>query len=318
MKRLWFLAIFLLALPAFAQQSKQTAPELPYHIVPNFFKLPHNFYMAHPIAIAVSPHGNIWVGTRGKHPMVEFNPEGQYMGTLGGDLPIEATHSIRFDPQGDMWFVDAAGDMVLEFGPQKRIRMVLGNEPQPWTWLTHVVQYAGRTPDNFYQPTDVTWDKAGDIFVSDGYGNARVAKFDKNGNFIKDWGERGSKPGQFNTPHNIIIDNQQNLYVADRGNSRIQVFNTDGKLLHVWHYAHPPWSLCITPGPKQVMYVGSVDRIFKINLQGKVLGWFGKTGRAPDDFNWVHAIACPNANTVYAVQELSWQVQKIELGSNAQ
>jgi hypothetical protein len=205
--------------------------------------------------------------------------------------------------------------MILKFDQQKRIVMVLGNQPEPWTWLTHVVQYAGRAPDSFYQETDVTWDKDGNIYVSDGYGNARVAKFDKDGNFIKDWGERGGAPGQFNTPHNIVIDNQDNLYVDDRGNSRIQVYNTDGQLLHVWHYPHPPWSLCITPGPNQVIYVGSINQIYKIDLTGKELGWFGKGGRGPDDFNWVHSVACPNENTVYAIQELSWQAQKIEMGN---
>lgn len=313
MKQVVILA-FLLALPVFAQQDVETAPKLAYEVVPNFFKLPPNIFMAQAVAVAVDPKGHIWVGNRGNHPLMEFSADGHYIGSLAdGSSMFEAPHSIRFDPQGDLWYVDAGADLVVEFDPEQRIQMVLGTQPEAWTYLTHVVQYAVRPPDSFYQPTDVSWDKAGNIFVTDGYGNSRVAKFDKDGNLLKSWGDRGTNPGQFNTPHSIVTDNQGNLYVDDRGNSRIQIFDANGELLHMWHYPHPPWSLCITPGAHQVIYVGSINQIYKIDLNGKELGWFGKPGRGPEDFNWVHAVACPNENTVYAAQELSWRVLKIEL-----
>ena len=318
MKQLGVL-VFLLALPVFAQQDQnvETAPKLAYQVIPNFFKLPPNVYMAQAIAVAVDPKGDIWVGNRGNHPLMEFGQDGHYMGSLAdGSSMFEAPHAIRFDPQGDLWYIDAGADLVVEFDPQKRIQMVLGTQPEAWTYLTHVVQYAVRAGENFYQPTDVTWDKAGDIFVTDGYGNSRVVKFDKDGNLLKYWGDRGTNPGQFNTPHSIVTDNQGKIYVDDRGNSRIQVFDSNGELLHLWHYPHPPWSLCITPGEHQVIYVGSINQVYKIDLNGKELGWFGKPGRGPEDFNWVHAVACPNENTVYAAQELSWRVLKIELTSN--
>jgi len=315
MKRFALLAILFLALPAFAQENHQAAPELPYRVIPNFFKLPPNVYMMEAVGVAVDAKGDIYVANRGNHPLMEFAPNGSYMGSIGDGFPLfAAPHAVRIDPRGNLWYIDAENNLVIKFDPERRIQLVLGRRSEPWTWLTHVVQHAPPPPDSFYQPTDVTWGPDGSIFVTDGYGNSRVVKFDKDGRLVKYWGDRGTGPGQFHTPHNIVIDNEGHLYVADRSNSRIEVFDTDGKFLRQWHYAHPPWSLCITPGPHQVIYVGSINQVYKINLNGKELGWFGKPGRGPGDFNWVHAVACPNANTVYAAQETSWRVEKVELG----
>ena len=105
---------------------------------------------------------------------------------------------------------------------------------------------------NLYQETDIGWTKDGSMFVSDGYGNSRVAKFDKDGNFVKSWGERGNQPGEFNTPHSLVVDNNDVIYVADRGNSRIQTFDVDGNLKEVWRLPTAPWALCLTNGPNQV------------------------------------------------------------------
>ena len=160
----------------------------------------------------------------------------------------------------------------------------------------------------FRQVTDVAWDKAGNTFISDGYINSRVAKVDKDGNWIKSWGDRGKEPGQFNTPHSIATDAQGNVYVADRGNHRIQVFDGDGKFLRQFTINVPvppnarpaigkipdeamiaggtfapgsPWSICITPPPNQVLYSSDAwpGRIYKLTLDGKVLGVLGQSGK---------------------------------------
>jgi DNA-binding beta-propeller fold protein YncE len=162
-----------------------------------------------------------------------------------------------------------------------------------------VIERAARGKTSFYQETDIGWSKDGSIFVSDGYGNSRVAKFDKDGNFVKSWGERGGQPGDFNTPHSLVVDNNDVVYVADRGNSRIQAFDTDGKLKGVWPLPTAPWSLCLTKGPNQVMFVGSVGRVYKMDLTGKVLGAFGRPGKMPGTIDSIHALACPDENTVY-------------------
>jgi DNA-binding beta-propeller fold protein YncE len=191
----------------------------------------------------------------------------------------------------------------------------------------------------FRQVTDVAWDAAGNTYISDGYINSRVAKVDKNGNWIKQWGEPGDGPGQFSVPHSIAVDAQGNVYVADRGNRRIQVFDGDGKYLRqmtidvpVDANARPaignkttattgtmspgaPWAICITPGPKQVLFASDAfpGRIYKMSLDGKVLGWFGESGKQPKQFGWIHEMACPSENEVYVAEILNWRVQKLVL-----
>jgi DNA-binding beta-propeller fold protein YncE len=175
----------------------------------------------------------------------------------------------------------------------------LGTNPEPWTYSTHVIAGAVPGKASFYQETDIGWSRDGAMFVADGYGNSRVAKFDKDGNFVKAWGERGGQPGNFNTPHSLVVDNNDVIYVADRGNGRIQTFDTEGNLKSVWTLPTAPWALCLTRGPNQVMFVGSVGRVYKMDLTGKVLGAFGRGGRMPGTIDSIHAIACPDEKTVY-------------------
>jgi sugar lactone lactonase YvrE len=317
---LFVLALALInAMPADAQNggggAAASAPQLPLHLESNFFHYPARYVMGEVIGVAVSPKGHIFLLNRGYHPLIEFDSDGKFVGSSGeGSAEFEGAHSIRFDPEGNMWYIDAASNMVMKFDSEGRTVQTLGSRPEPWTWLTHVIEHSVPGKDTFYQPTDVTWAPDGSDFVSDGYGNSRVAKFDKEGNLVKSWGERGRGRGQFNTPHSIVIDKNQNLYVADRGNSRIQVFDTDGNLKDVWtNLPGPPWSFCITPGPNQVLYVGSVGKVYKLDLTGKVLGQYGEYGRAPGTMDWVHAVSCPNANTLYAAEEKSWRLDKFTM-----
>ncbi len=179
--------------------------------------------------------------------------------------------------------------------------------------------------------TDVAFDSADNTYISDGYINSRVAKVDKDGNWLKSWGERGNGPGQFNTPHSIAVDAKSNIYVADRGNHRIQVFDSDGNFeranrdrcagaagrpagdRHVPNEAKiaggtfapgSPWTICITPGPNQVLYSADAwpGRIYKLSLDGKVLGMLGESGKQLKQFGWIHSslarprMSCGRAN----------------------
>jgi hypothetical protein len=207
----------------------------------------------------------------------------------------------------------------------------------PWT---HVMPPRPAIDGEFRQPTDVTWDAEGNIFISDGYINSRVAKFDKNGDWVKQWGQPGKGPGEFNTPHSIAADAHGNIYVADRGNRRIQVFDHDGTFLREmkidmpapvdarpWMGRRPgpdsaptmqpgsPWAICITPGPTQYLYSADAfpGRIYKLSLDGKVLGMFGRTGHQLKQFGWIHELACPSENEIYTAELLNWRVQKLIL-----
>lgn len=226
---------------------------------------------------------------------------------------MHAPHSVRYDAQGNLWFVDAGNDLVVSFDPDRHVRTALGRRPEPWVWMTHGIERAVPPPANFYQPTDTAIGPDGSIFVTDGYGNSRVVKFTREGNLVKYWGDRGTRPGQFNTPHNIVIDRNATLYVADRQNSRVQLFDTDGNFKSLWPVNGLAWSLCITPGPNQVIFVGSVGKVFKFDLSGKLLGEFGKLGRISGYFDSIHALTCPDEKTLYIANEFSYRFDKVVL-----
>ena len=139
-------------------QGGATWPQLPLHLVDNFFKYPATYVMGEVIGVAVNAKGHIFLLNRGYHPLLEFNPDGTFVRSMGeGSGEFEGAHSIRFDPQDNMWYIDAASNMVIKFDTQGRTQEVLGMRPEPWTWLTHVIEHAVPNKVAFYQPTDVTW-----------------------------------------------------------------------------------------------------------------------------------------------------------------
>jgi streptogramin lyase len=336
-----------------AQSPPTAVPEIPFESVPNFLKLPADLHLGEASGVAVNSKGHVFVFSRGNTTgpayaataaqLLEFAPDGKFVREIGKNLYAWSyAHTVRVDKADNIWAVDKGSDMVIKFNPEGRVVMVFGrkkeasDEAEPWTRVD-----PPRPPvdGQFRQPTDVTWDTDRNIFVSDGYINSRVAKFDKDGDWVKSWGERGKGPGQFNTPHSIAADAKGNIYVADRGNRRIQVFTPDGKLLREMTIdvpippdAHPaignqpdeqtaatqngaPWAICITPGPNQVLYSSDAfpGRIYKLSLEGKVLGVLGKAGKQPKQFGWVHEMACPSENELYVAEILNWRVQKLLL-----
>jgi hypothetical protein len=180
--------------------------------------------------------------------------------------------------------------------------------------------------DSFTRTADVAWDRAGNIYVADGVaanGNARVAKFDKDGHFIKSWGYRGTEPGQFNSLHGIVLDAQGNVYVADAGNKRIQVFDGDGNPKSQITNVGTPYAICMTPGPHQYLYSSNSNdpetldngEIYKLELDGRIVGKFGKAGKLLKEFGTVNAIDCRSENELLVGELLNWRVQKLTLKS---
>ena len=331
-------------------------PVISFDSVPNVLKLPKDIHLGEVTGVAVNSKGHIFVLSRGNTTgpayaaaaaqLLEFTPDGKFVREIGKNLYAWSFgHAVRIDKDDNIWAVDKGSDMVVKFNPEGRVVMVFGRKQEASDEDTAPVKHP-KPPlpaedGRFRQVTDVTWDPAGNIFISDGYINSRVAKADKNGNWIKSWGERGDKPGEFNTPHNIAADAQGNIYVADRFNRRIQVFDSDGNFLRAMtidvpfdHNVQPaignkvdpdatkgtfapgaPWTLCITPPPNQVLFTSDAypGRLYKMSLDGKVLGVLGESGKQLKQFGWIHAIACPSANTVYVAELLNWRVQKLML-----
>ncbi len=355
--RIWLIGIFLLLCPpAFAQQ--QTPTTIKFDSVPNPLKLPDDLYLGEVSGIAVNSKGHIFVLSRGNTTgpayaaaaaqLLEFDRSGKYLREIGHNLYAWSfAHMVKVDRHDNIWVTDKGSDMVIKFTPEGRVAMVFGRKQEASDEetgpLKHPKPPLAAEPGRFRQVTDVAFDSDDNTYISDGYINSRVAKVDKNGNWLKSWGDRGNGPGQFNTPHAIAVDAKNNVYVADRGNRRIQVFDTDGDFerqmtidVAVPPGARPaignipseaqlasagtmapgaPWTICITPGPNQVLYSADAwpGRIYKLSLDGKVLGVLGESGKQPKQFGWIHEIACPSENVLWIGELLNWRAQKLIL-----
>ncbi len=349
------LAITCFGAVTLAQRGAAQVPEILFESVPNFLQLPRDLYLGEAAGVAVNSHRHIFVFSRGNTTgpaygataaqLLEFGPDGKYIREIGKNLYAWSfAHAVRVDKDDNIWAIDKGSDMIIKFDPQGRVAMVFGRKKEasdegtaPWT---HVNPPRPAVNGQFRQPTDVTWDLEGNIFISDGYINSRVAKFDGKGRWVKQWGQPGAAPGQFNTPHSIASDANGNIYVADRGNRRIQVFDHDGAFLREikidvpvpadaqpWMGERPgpqtaatmqsgaPWAICITPGPTQYLYAadGFPGRVYKLTLDGQVLGVLGQSGRQLKEFGWIHEMACPSENELYVAELLNWRVQKLLL-----
>ena len=282
--------------------------------------------------------------------LFQFDRNGKYMREIGqGVYGFLQPQQVRVDPQDNIWVVDQMSTQVIKFDPNGRVQMVLSRKPEAMTvpaprltpLPTNIATIqpeppaappraggpppgppgAGVEGESFVRPTDVAWDGQGNIYVADGYGNARVAKYDSNGKWLKNWGSRGSGQGQFNIVHGIAIDAQGNVYVGDEGNKRVQVFDGEGTFKTQFTNVGAPTALCMTRGPRQVLYVahtGDPDgmedaAIYKIDLKGTVLGKFGSAGKLPKEFSLVNAIDCRSENELLVGELANWRVQKITL-----
>jgi DNA-binding beta-propeller fold protein YncE len=242
---------------------------------------------------------------------------------------------VRVDPQDNLWVVDQMTNTVLKLDADGRVLMVLGRKaeavnvpvrppaaPPAQPAANARPPGAGEQTDLFDRPTDVAFDAAGNIFIADGIGNARVAKFNKNGVFVKSWGSKGNEPGKFATARAIAVDAQGNVYVADAGNKRIQVFDNDGAFKTQYTNVGTPTALCITPGPNQVLFssnsnppndIDTAGEIYKMKLDGTVTGKFGRAGKASKEFGTVNAIDCRSETSLLVGEIGNMRVQKLTL-----
>jgi DNA-binding beta-propeller fold protein YncE len=343
--KLWLIAAVLLAAGPLIGQN--AVPEIPYDSTPNFLKLPDGLYLGEAVGVATNSKGRVFVYTRtgtnrafarNAARLFEFDQTGKYVREIGQGLyGFVFAHAVRVDRQDNIWVVDEGSNMVMKFDPEGRVLMTLGRKPEALPVPAPAANAAGGARgagggrggpagagipgDNFNRPTDVAWDSAGNIYVADGYGNSRIAKFDKNGRFLKSWGSRGTEPGQFNIPHTLAIDSQNNVYVGDRENKRIQVFDGEGNFKTQYTNVGAPYAICITPGARQFLYTSNSNpsvgmengEIYKMTLDGKVLGKFGTAGKLLKEFGTVHEMDCRSENELYVGEITNWRVQKLTL-----
>jgi hypothetical protein len=287
--------------------------------------------------------------------LFQFDQNGKFVKEIGqGVYAVNFAQQVRVDPEDNIWIVDAGSNMLVKFDADGRYLLVLGRKPEniavrpgPGVPASGGLPPGGAAAaeggrgggggggrggagapgsgsrgDSFNRPADVAFDRGGNIYVADGFGtNNRVAKFSKDGNFVKTWGQTGSGQGQFNGIRGIASDNAGNIYVADAGNKRIQVFDAEGTFKSQITNVGTPQAICVSKGQSQFLFSSnsndpeSMDNgeIYKLALTGNVVGKFGKAGKMPKDFGMVNAIDCRNENELILGEVWNWRAQKVSL-----
>ncbi len=296
-----------------------------YAVDPSWPRRPEGFEPGACPGICVADEGLVWVFTRGTPPVQVYTAEGKFVRSWGEDLVTRTpkgfgSHQIEIDRRGHVWLVDAPGNVVRECTPEGKLLRTLGTPGE-----------AGCDEAHFNRPTDVAIAPDGDVFVTDGYGNARVVHFDARGRFVNAWGKLGTGPGEFSIPHSIVLDSKGRVYVADRNNARVQVFDPDGRFLAQWQNLLVPWTLWISDRD-EIWACGSSpmawreedanlgcppkDQLFmKLDTTGRVLQlWTAPKGadgeEQPGDLNWVHGLALDAQGNIYAGDIMGQRAQK--------
>jgi peptidylamidoglycolate lyase len=269
-----------------------------FQVVHGWPTLPDGFALGQTTGLEVDSKNRVLVFHRGASPIMAFDgPSGKLLASWGDGM-FGSAHGLTVDHEDNVWVTDGKDHQVFKFSSAGKLLMTLGAKGVPGLDGTH-----------FNRPTDVLVAPNGDIYVTDGYGNRRVAQFNSAGKFIRDWGSEGDQPGQFNNPHGLAMDKDGKLYVADRENSRIQIFTSEGKFLDLWKSKElgRPWGLDIADdGFLYVADGGDLqpdppnrNRAMRLDLTGKIHEVWGSFGSADGQFYWAHDIAVGSDGAVY-------------------
>jgi len=302
-------AVILLSTSVLAQRPSdpallvpETAPELDYVVAPTAVTLPAGVTMGATASVAFDANGHLFVLTRGDKTFFEFNPDGSFIRSFGDKL-FTRSHGLRIDRDGNLWATDVGGHIVVKMTRDGQPLLTIGTKGEAGEWNEATGSH------KLNQPNDVVLAGNGDVFVAQGHtpgaeGDARVLKFDKNGKFIKSWGGKGSGPGQFQVAHGIAIDAKGLVWVADRENQRIQLFDQDGKFVREVKYKGLPCSLDIG---RQYMYMvnGFAGQVLRLDLNGKVLAAMGKPGKGPGEFGEAHMIAVSQKDEIFVADSVN-------------
>jgi DNA-binding beta-propeller fold protein YncE len=279
--------------------------------VPDWAKLPPGWSFKEVAAVGVDKNDNVYVFNRGEHPMMVFDREGNFL-TSWGEGQYPRAHGLHMAPDDTIFLTDDGDHVVRKVTLEGKVLLEIGVPGNPAPFMSG---------EPFHRCTHTALSPAGEIYVSDGYGNARVHKYAPNGKLLMSWGEPGSGEGEFNVVHNICCDADGWVYVADRENHRVQVFDGNGRYETQWNNLHRPCGLYMPHSHKPLCYIGELGpaqpvnrdipnlgpRVSIVDHRGKLIGRFGDKvgGTAPGQFVAPHGLAVDSRGDVY-VGEVSW------------
>jgi DNA-binding beta-propeller fold protein YncE len=283
-----------------------------YEAQAGWAKLPKGWSFLEVVDVAVDAQDRVYVFTRGEHPLLIFDREGNLLASWGEGL-FKRPHGITMGPKETLYLIDDGGHAVYQFTLGGKLLMTLGTPGKGAGFMSG---------QPFNQPTKVARDpKTGELYISDGYGNARVHKYTSAGKYLFSWGECGTDPGQFNLVHSVVLDRAGRVFVADRENHRIQIFDSQGKFLAIWNNVHRPCGLHIAGEGEELVYVGELappfpfsqnypnvgGRISIYDLKGNRLARLGdiRAGEEPHQFLAPHGLAVNSRGDIY-IGEVSW------------
>lgn len=278
-----------------------------YEVDPTWPQKPDEFQWRYMCSIAVDRRDRVWTLNRTRPHVQVYTADGKFLDAWGAE-ELHYPHHIHIDHEGDVWIADIYMHVVRKFTPEGELLMTLGTPNETGNDETH-----------FNQPAGTVTTPAGDVFVADGYGNDRIVHFDAKGRFIKSWGELGVKAGQLSLPHSIGIDSKGRIYVGERNNARIQIFDQSGRSLGQWRHVTNPWGIWITPndeiivcGSSPVRWGGGTNlgappkdqMVIKFNTDGRVLElWTFPLPHTdepqPGEIDWIHGIAADSKGNLY-------------------
>jgi sugar lactone lactonase YvrE len=316
MKRIsLFVACVLFAVSVAAQRPSdpallvpEDAPQLDYTFVPDAITLPAGSKMGAAAAVAFDARGHIYVLSRGAQAFFEFDENGAFVRSFGDGMFMRS-HGLKIDGDGNLWATDVGGHIVVKLNPKGEVLLTIGTKGEAGEWN----EAAGSRKLN--QPNDIAIAPNGDVFIAQGHtpgagrGDARVLKFDKDGRFVKSWGGKGNGPGQFDVAHGITFDPKGLLWVMDRENQRIQVFDTNGTFVREQKYKGLPCSVAFARD-EAFMVNGFAGQLLRLDAAGKVLAAVGKPGTAPGEFGEAHFIAVSSRGDVYVADSVNGMLMK--------
>jgi DNA-binding beta-propeller fold protein YncE len=293
------------------------AGDFTFQVVRDWAKLPPGLVMGDVSDIAVDAEDRVYAFNRGQHPVIVLDREGRYLRSWG-EGQFKRPHGIRVGPDGALWCTDDQGQTVEKFTPEGRLLQRLGEPGKASAFMSG---------QPFNLPTNTAFSPEGEVYVSDGYGNARVHRFSPDGKLLHSWGEPGTGPGQFNIVHSVCVDVDGWVYIADRENHRVQVFDRNGRYETQWNNLHRPCGMYQRTERGALCYIAESGtglavngewpnigpRVGILTLEGKRVAQLGSRPSGPelDQFVSVHAIAADSHGDIYVGEtaNLSWSRQ---------